>query len=524
MSASVQINDTGSTVAVTIQDAQVLVGVPTVVAHNDLTGRSAADAHPASAITNTPAGGVSATTVQTAINELDTEKAPLASPALSGVPTAPTAAPDTNTTQIATCAFAKAEADAAQAASQPLDAELTALASTTSAADKVPYFTGTGTATTADFTAAGRALVDDSNAAAQLATLGIPLLATTGITGILTLSKSGTTARTATFPDADITVARIDAAQTFTGKSTFTDGINSTHCDAADVSGMHIGNNAHQDVAMFGAGGGQGTTLYGQLNCLAVDSTSANGILTRQASTQDAIKLLGRAGGSNSYAVTITPTTLTASRTLTLPDASIIAAGSASALTSGRVPYATTGGLLVDSAEWTSSPASAVAMTLGTNARATALYQAMNAAAGYVKGLAFQSAGLNRWIAQCYSTAESGGNAGSPFYITAFDDAGSTIDSPVTITRAAGGAITLARPVSITNTTASTSTTTGSLVVAGGLGIAKEIVSTASSAGAHYWGPTGTDGSVRMYGDGSGNMIFEKRASGSWTEIGRFTA
>jgi hypothetical protein len=42
--------------------------------------------------------------------------APLASPALTGVPTAPTAAADTNTTQVATTAFAKAEADAAQTA------------------------------------------------------------------------------------------------------------------------------------------------------------------------------------------------------------------------------------------------------------------------------------------------------------------------------------------------------------------------------------------------------------------------
>ncbi|MHB9007643.1 MAG: hypothetical protein ACYDC1_11995, partial [Limisphaerales bacterium] len=43
-------------------------------------------------------------------------KAALASPALTGTPTAPTALADTNTTQIATTAFAKGEADAAQAA------------------------------------------------------------------------------------------------------------------------------------------------------------------------------------------------------------------------------------------------------------------------------------------------------------------------------------------------------------------------------------------------------------------------
>ena len=43
-------------------------------------------------------------------------KAPLENPALTGVPTAPTAAANTNTTQIATTAFAKAEADAAESA------------------------------------------------------------------------------------------------------------------------------------------------------------------------------------------------------------------------------------------------------------------------------------------------------------------------------------------------------------------------------------------------------------------------
>ena len=52
------------------------------------------------------------TTITTALGT----KAPLASPALTGTPTAPTAAANTDTTQIATTAFAKAEADAAEAA------------------------------------------------------------------------------------------------------------------------------------------------------------------------------------------------------------------------------------------------------------------------------------------------------------------------------------------------------------------------------------------------------------------------
>ena len=49
---------------------------------------------------------------------------------------------------------------------------------------------------------------------------------------------------------------------------------------------------------------------------------AANAIRSEAASTQDAVVVAGRAGGTSSYAVTLTPATLTASRTLTLPNAS----------------------------------------------------------------------------------------------------------------------------------------------------------------------------------------------------------
>jgi hypothetical protein len=114
-------------------------------------------------------------------------KAPIASPALTGVPTAPTAAINTNTTQIATTAYAKAAADAAQTAAAT---DATTKANSAISAAATDATSKANAAQSAAISAAATDATSKANAAQSAAISAAATDATTKATSAQTLAQN----------------------------------------------------------------------------------------------------------------------------------------------------------------------------------------------------------------------------------------------------------------------------------------------------------------------------------------------
>ncbi len=194
---------------------------------------------------------------------------------------------------------------------QPLDSDLTAIAALTSAANKLPYATGSASWSLTNFTAFGRSLVDDADASTARTTLGLGTMSTETATNYVDITSTQTVAGSKTFSAAayftnqnqgiyirpigfaGLLMGRIDGTAT-TAAITFNTGATATTYDSR-----------------IRATGGTGTDGGGTVDILSAKLTSTGTYSTTTANAANvnvaSNGTLARSTSSEKYKIDIEP-------------------------------------------------------------------------------------------------------------------------------------------------------------------------------------------------------------------------
>jgi len=174
------------------------------------------------------------------------------------------------------------------------------------------------------------ALAAPATAGTQSYTLPTALPGTSGYALTSTTGGVMSWAAASGSPGGSTTQVQYNSAGSFAGSANMT--FDGTTLTAAGFSGPHNGTvgattastGAFTTLSASSTVSGTGFSTYLASPPAIGGTAPAAGTFTTAkaiaAATQDSVLLQGRAGGTSSYIATITPTTLTASRTLTLPD------------------------------------------------------------------------------------------------------------------------------------------------------------------------------------------------------------
>lgn len=255
------------------------------------------------------------------------------------------------------------------------------------AADRLPYFTGAGTAALATFTAFGRSVVGAANQAAARTALGLASIASSGSAADLTgaLPDATLPARLRALPTAVFSYDTITDTGWYIGSSATT---GAPVANAGIV--QHINYDANYAVQRF----------YRSNNPYSAERRKTNGVWgewTQVLATSDLDVRYAQVGG---------PTT---DKTQAL--------GSALRRFSSAYVGST--------------------ISLGGAAETVGPNLVLNTVAGVARWFRWRTADAERWIIGADNAAENGSNSGSDFRVRAFADAGGFIDALV-ISRSTG--------------------------------------------------------------------------------------